>query len=48
MMMDSQRHDFVGSTLRHNADIKKRADRNDREIHRDVATFMRDNEKVVI
>ena len=48
MMMDSQRHDFVGSTLQHNADIKNSANKNDRAMHRDVAKFMRENDKIVI
>jgi len=48
MMMDAQRHDFVSSTLKHNENIRKSADSDDRAMHRDVASFIRENEKVVI
>lgn len=48
MLMDSQKYDFVNFTLKHNEKIRKSADKYDREIHRDVVKFIKENEKIVI
>ena len=46
--MDSQRHDFVNSIIRHNEKIKKSSNKYDRDVHRDVVKFIKENEKIVI
>ena len=48
MQMDSQKHDFVKSTLSHNEKIRSRGNKFDREMNREVAKFIRENEKIIL
>lgn len=45
---DSRKRDFVQWTIRHNENLKKRANTFDRDMHREVARFIEENEKILL
>lgn len=48
MMMDSQKHDFVKSTIKHNEKIRRSADKYDRDISSEAAKLIKENEKILL